>query len=93
MAAAAAKLAVYRAKKFKATPLWADEFIMSEAYDLAQLRTNVMGFKWEVDHIVPLQSKVVCGLHTQDNLQVIPSRLNKSKGNHYWPDMPERMAA
>ena len=77
-----------RSKKRNATPAWANEFFIGEAYDLAALRTKMTGFKWNVDHIVPLISKLVCGLHTHDNLQVIPAYINQSKGNHRWPNMP-----
>ena len=65
---------------------WANEFFIREVYDLARLRTKVCGFKWHVDHIVPLRSKLVCGLHVENNLQVIPAAQNQSKGNRTWPD-------
>lgn len=70
-----------RAKKLNATPAWANSFFISEAYRLAKLRTKATGFKWEVDHFYPLQSDLVCGLHVEHNLQVIPATLNRSKGN------------
>lgn len=79
-----------RARKYNATPAWANEFFMEEAYALAKLRTQMTGIPWEVDHVVPLQGKTVCGLHTHSNLAVIPMRINCSKNNRYWPDMPER---
>ena len=81
------------AAKMQAVPVWACNFIMEEAYVLARLRTDVMGFEWHVDHIVPLRSKLVCGLHTHDNLRVIPAKVNMLKGNRTWPDMPEQEAA
>jgi len=57
------------------------EFIFSEAYDLAKIREQVFGFKWHVDHIIPLNGKNVSGLHVWNNLQVIPASINLSKGN------------
>ena len=83
-----AKLARYRAAKIMATPAWANDFFIAEAYDLAKRREEVCGGKWHVDHHVPLNSKLVCGLHCEANLRVIPGVENISKGNRYWPDMP-----
>lgn len=83
-----AQLAKRRARKKCATVKWANEFFISEAYHLAELRTKITGIKWEVDHIVPLQSKLVCGLHCEHNLQVIPRSENLKKSNVFWPDMP-----
>ena len=77
------------AKKLNATPKWANHFVIEEAYDLAQRRTKATGFKWHVDHIVPLQSTFVCGLHVENNLRVIPAVVNVEKSNRHWPDMPE----
>ena len=77
-----------RATKLEATPAWAIEFFIREAYALAKLREKTCGGEWHVDHIVPLRSKLVCGLHTHHNLQVIPAKSNISKNNRFWPDMP-----
>jgi hypothetical protein len=34
-----------------------------------------------LDHIVPIQSEIVCGLHVWWNLRVVPRFDNRSKGN------------
>lgn len=82
--------ALRRAKKLQATPKWVNKFFIEEIYDIASRRTKLQsgGHKWHVDHIIPLQSKTVCGLHVHNNLRVIPSLVNYSKNNRYWPDMP-----
>ncbi len=75
-----------RANLRNALPKWLtnDELWMIEqAYDLAQLRTKVFGFKWHVDHVIPLKGKNVCGLHTPYNLQVIPAKENLRKRNFF----------
>lgn len=76
-------------RKINAIPTWANLFFIEEAYDLSRRRSKVFGFKWHVDHIVPLRSKLVCGLHVENNLRVIPGKENLQKSNRYWPDMPE----
>jgi len=81
-----AMVAKRRATKLNATTVWLssdDKWLIQQAYELAYLRTEKFGFAWDVDHIVPLQSKKVCGLHVPWNLQVIPSVVNKSKGNRF----------
>lgn len=77
-----------RCEEIRATPSWANQFFLKEAYALAVLRSKVTGVKWSVDHIVPLRSKLVCGLHTHQNIRVIPAAENNSKSNRYWPQMP-----
>ena len=77
-----------RAQKRHVTPAWANQFFISEIYDLAQRRTKATGIEWHVDHIVPLRSNIVSGLHVEQNLRVIPKSTNLAKGNRHWPDMP-----
>ena len=77
-----AKTAMRRALKIQRTPKWLDkedQWLINEAYSLAQLRTNLFKTLWTVDHIVPLNGETVSGLHVPWNLQVIPSNLNYSK--------------
>lgn len=71
-----------------ARPPWANKFFIREIYELAQLRTMATGIPHEVDHIVPLTHELVCGLHCEQNMQILTSTANKSKLNRYWPDMP-----
>jgi len=82
----AAKESRRRASKLQATPLWANLFFISEAYHLAKLRESICGGKWHVDHIVPLKSKIVCGLHVEHNLRVIPAVVNLKKHNSHSPN-------
>lgn len=79
-----AKSAKYRASKYSATPPWLtiDDLKQIEIeYSLAQWTSSVMNSVYHVDHIIPLQGKLVCGLHVPWNLQVIPAVTNISKGN------------
>jgi len=70
-----------KALERQATPLWASKFFLKEIYHLAQLRTRYLGVPHEVDHIIPLKGKNVCGLHVEHNLRVIPWIENIKKSN------------
>lgn len=71
------------AQKLKAVPLWADKKEILFFYELAQACTLATGVAHEVDHIVPLVSSVVCGLHCQANLQVLTKAENAAKRNKW----------
>ncbi len=74
------------AAKTKATPAWLtadDHWLIAEAYDLAKIREKLFGFRWEVDHIIPLRGGRVSGLHVPWNLRVIPLTENRRKSNTF----------
>lgn len=79
-----------RATEKRATPTWANRAAMRGFYVTAKALNESLGIEHQVDHIVPLKSKFVCGLHCEANLQVIPALENFKKKNYVWPDMPER---
>jgi DNA repair exonuclease SbcCD ATPase subunit len=72
-----------KAQKIKATPTWFEQ--ERDKVDLIYVKAREFGF--HVDHIVPLRSKKVCGLHTWANLQLLAPEINRAKGNYNWPDM------
>jgi len=74
-----------RHKRLRSIP-WEEEltsFVTEEAHHLRGLRDTSTGFKWHVDHIIPLNGKLVSGLHIWNNLAVIPMVDNLRKGNHH----------
>lgn len=85
----AAREAARRGAQRAATPAWIDIDAIRMVYVEAARITEETGVLHHVDHIVPLKSKIVCGLHAVSNLRVISAFDNQSKSNRYWPDMPE----
>lgn len=80
-----------RAKYLKEyTPKWYESNLIKKLY----LKRNELNKKWnlkgkeklQVDHIIPIVSKTVCGLHCWANLQLINAELNNSKKNNYQQD-------
>ena len=80
--------AAYKASKRLALPSWANKHLIEEVYSLAHELSRTTGIKPHVDHIVPLQSNYVCGLHCESNLRAITWKENRNKSNSHWPDMP-----
>lgn len=82
-----ALVAARRAKKLQATPSWANSGYIALFYEMARLESDRVGEKVHVDHIVPLRSSKVCGLHNEHNLQLLVASANLRKSNRVWPDM------
>ncbi len=76
----------YRAQKIKATPSWINDELVEQFYSQAAAKTKEMGVQYVVDHMVPLNSDMVCGLHWEGNLQVITLKENSSKNCRWWPN-------
>lgn len=67
-------------------PIWADLGRIEEIYRRAGRISKCLGVPLHVDHVVPIKSRLVSGLHCEANLAIISGRLNSSKGNRTWPD-------
>jgi hypothetical protein len=77
----------------EATPDWSKPSDFEEFRTIAQMFRIYTGQPYHVDHIVPLRGKtagrlVVCGLHCEANMTVLPGAENNRKSNQRWPDMP-----
>jgi len=66
-----------------AIPVWETMKAISDYYEDAVIQDLT------VDHLVPITSDFVCGLHTCDNFQIIDAIENSKKGNRYWPEMSD----
>jgi len=83
-----AKAVKYRSSKLQRTPAWFDAdhaWVLQEAAELAIMREKMVGGKWAIDHVYPLAGKLVSGLHTMDNIQVVPTSFNIWKHNCFNP--------
>lgn len=75
-----------KAAKLKASPPWLSQEHLNEIsyiYSLRQEVNSLSDYEYEVDHIVPLQGKSVCGLHVPWNLQLLPREVNRAKSNNF----------
>jgi len=75
-----------KAAKNQRTPKWLNPIDferIKNQYKLAEILTKLHNEPWHVDHIIPLQGKMVSGLHVPSNLQVIRGSDNCSKQNTF----------
>jgi biotin synthase-related radical SAM superfamily protein len=81
-----ASYAKRRAAKICRTPKWLtqqDHKVMKAFYSVAQMLTRVNNEAWHVDHNIPLQAKLVSGLHVPKNLVLMRGIENETKRNFY----------
>lgn len=74
-----------RKKKVRiATPVWLtkEQLVEIESFYLKAIKLEKeTGIVHQVDHIIPIQGKEVCGLHVPWNLQVLTQTENRQKSN------------
>lgn len=75
-----AEWAAWYAARLQRTPAWADLQAIRKIYNEAARLTKETGEPWHVDHEIPLNGKLVSGLHLAENLRVIPGIENLKKG-------------
>lgn len=80
----------YHFQIWQATPKWLTDEQRSQVRAIykEKKRRRDRGEKVHVDHIVPLCSDIVCGLHVPWNMQIISEAENLTKSNVWWPDCP-----
>ncbi len=79
------KIRAAQQRRFKhAVPCWLtplDFYLIGTIYAECRRVSRVTGTKHHVDHIIPINGKNVCGLHTLTNLQILPAVQNRRKSN------------
>lgn len=76
-----------RCQKLNATPPWYEHEKVTKLYEESARLTRETGVQYNVDHIVPLQNKLVSGLHCLANLQIITKEENLKKHNKFERDI------
>jgi 5-methylcytosine-specific restriction endonuclease McrA len=64
-------------------PAWANVIEIRNIYKKAKQLTYETGIKHEVDHIIPSNHPLVCGLHVENNLQILTEHENIKKSNSF----------
>jgi hypothetical protein len=65
---------------------WADQAAIAAVYAAAAKLSVQTGCRYDVDHVIPLQGKLVCGLHVEFNLRPFLKKSNIKKSNKFCPE-------
>jgi hypothetical protein len=87
-------VSVRKRRHREATPKWVtseDKLLMQLYYLEAARITKKLNERYVIDHIYPLHSDVVCGLHVPWNLRIITQKQNLEK-SYKLPDESEALA-
>lgn len=79
-----------RCKRVRAIPRWSNSpknkrKILKVYIDAQYKNLNSKRTRYQVDHVCPLWSKDVCGLHVVENLQILSKTQNQNKSNSFLP--------
>jgi hypothetical protein len=75
-----------RAYRIQRLPKWVSAYELKQIeslYSQARRLSQCLGISFHVDHTVPLKGNTVSGLHTLNNLQIIPGQVNLKKWNKF----------
>ncbi len=67
-----------RAKRINATPVWANRNAIKDFYEKCPQY-------YVVDHVIPLNHPLICGLHVEGNFQYLTTEANLKKSNKFEP--------
>ncbi len=65
------------------TPPWVNRDKIKKLYAESQRLTDATGIQHSVDHIIPLNGKLISGLHVETNLQILTLAENSAKSNKW----------
>lgn len=75
----------YWLQRIRATPPWLERGAFEALKVKRDRLTAQMGKRFVLDHIVPLDHPMVCGLNVPWNITAMPHDLNRRKSNNWNP--------